>query len=303
MNTFFIIIHGPTGVGKTDFILNLGKTFPIEIINCDIGQMYKPLSIGTAKPDWQNEPIVHHLFDIITTPTNYSVVEYRKDVQKKIEEVAARGRIPVLVGGSGFYGKSLFFPPIEENLDILSVTGTWQDLEKVDPERAKTIHKNDAYRINRALSLNAAGKKASQSVPFYNPLGSNFLVAYLYKDRQILYEQINQRVKSMIEKGWIEEVVRLKDTEWEHFLKKKKLIGYPEILEYLEGNINKETLISTIQKKTRNYAKRQETFWKMFKKSLCDNGLQGKIVECDLSQEEDINFLYQKIKKENSYEK
>lgn len=308
MEAFFIVIHGPTGVGKTDFILSLGKQFPIEIINCDIGQMYEPISIGTAKPDWKNETIPHHLFDNMTIPENYSVVRYREEVQKKIQEISDRGAIPVLVGGSGFYGKSLFFPPIEDNGVDQEVKGTWEDLEKIDPERAHTIHKNDMYRINRALSVIASsGLRASAASPTYNPLGRNFLMIYLYRDRQLLYENINKRTEIMMQQGWIDEVKRLQGTHWEPFLKVKKLIGYPEIFEYLEGNCDKEILISTIAKKTRNYAKRQETFWRMFKVKLLHYITHDHIVECDLSDKKSVAHVYtiltQKIKGNDNMDK
>ena len=292
MKSFFIVIHGPTGVGKTDFILSLGKNFPIEIINCDVGQMYEPIAIGTAKPEWKKESITHHLFDTITTPKNYSVTQYRNDVKHTIEEINSRNNIPVLIGGSGFYGKSLFFPPCQEDQATVSIEGTWDDLKKLDSDRALSIHKNDIYRINRALSIIASlGIAASQVKPLYNPLGSDFFVIYLYKDRQVIYNQIDARTRQMIEQGWIEEVQRLQGTEWEPFLKQKKLIGYSEIFDYLEGNVDKETLITTIQKKTRNYAKRQETFWRMFKKTLEDQGASNSIVECNLSNTKEIDLL------------
>jgi tRNA dimethylallyltransferase len=292
MKPFFIVIHGPTGVGKTDFILSLGEKFPIEIINCDVGQMYEPIAIGTAKPEWQKEPIAHHLFDTITTPKNYSVTQYRNDVQGKIKEINLRNAIPVLVGGSGFYGKSLFFPPYQENQTTVSIEGTWDQLQELDSERAQSIHKNDIYRINRALSIIASlGVAASEVKPLYDPLGRDFLVIYLYKNRQVLYNQIDARTRQMIEQGWIEEVQRLQGTEWEQFLKQKKLIGYSEIFDYLEGSVDKEVLVRTIQKKTRNYAKRQETFWRMFKKTLDAQGLSDSIVECNLSEKKDIDLL------------
>lgn len=296
---FFIIIHGPTGVGKTDFILNLGKHFPIEIINCDVGQMYEPVAIGTAKPDWKNQPIPHHLFDTITIPENWSVMQYRQEVQKKLLEVFSRQAIPVLVGGSGFYGKSLFFPPLTgEGENVVEVEGTWDDLAAHDPERAAQIHRNDTYRINRALSIIASTSVcASEKKPQYDPLGTNFLVVYLHKDRATIYEQINQRTEKMIENGWIEEVKKLQGTLWEPFLKQKKLIGYPELFEYLEGDVDKKIMIQTIQKKTRNYAKRQDTFWRMFKKALLPYTSTDQLVECDLSKKEDIEKLRNMIEK------
>src|SRR5579863_9779399 len=108
---FMLIVYGPTGVGKTDVALAIAQHIPAEIINMDMGQFYTPLSIGTAKPDWKNSPIPHHLFDIIDTPINYTVAEYRTMLYKTVQEVIGRGNLPILVGGSGFYLHSLLFPP------------------------------------------------------------------------------------------------------------------------------------------------------------------------------------------------
>ncbi len=110
-----LIIYGPTGVGKTDIALAIASRIPAEIINMDVGQFYTPFSIGTAKPDWKNETAVHHLFDSIDTPRNYTVVEYRNVVQEKIKEITARGNIPILVGGSAFYLYTLLFPIHEKS--------------------------------------------------------------------------------------------------------------------------------------------------------------------------------------------
>ena len=106
---FTLIIYGPTGVGKTDLALDLAQHIPIEIINMDMGQFYTPLSIGTAKPDWKNSPVPHHLFDIINEPRNFTVSEYRILFYKKVGEIIERGNLPVVVGGSGFYLHSLLF--------------------------------------------------------------------------------------------------------------------------------------------------------------------------------------------------
>src|SRR5271156_1977599 len=102
-----LIVYGPTGVGKTDLALAIAKRIPAEIINMDVGQFYTPLSIGTAKPDWKQSPIPHHLFDIINNPINYTVNDYRTVLYTTVKEILARGNLPILVGGSGFYLHSL----------------------------------------------------------------------------------------------------------------------------------------------------------------------------------------------------
>src|SRR3990172_4748508 len=104
---FMLIIYGPTGVGKTDMALAIAERMPSEIVNMDVGQFYTPLSIGTAKPAWRSSPVPHHLFDILDTPKNITVVEYRTLLLKKINEIRDRGNLPIVVGGSGFYLYSL----------------------------------------------------------------------------------------------------------------------------------------------------------------------------------------------------
>ncbi len=267
----FLIISGPTGVGKTDFVNLLAEKMPSEIVNIDVGQFYTPLTIGTAKPEWRNQKIPHHLFDIINEAKNFTVFDYRKLVEEKLLEIWKKNKLPILVGGSGFYIQSLLFPPqkqqkienknnIEKNL--------WQVLYKIDPERAIKIEKNDFYRIERALQIyKSTGKKPSEFLPKYQPLG-NYIFIILNRERDDLYKRINERVIEMFSQGWIEEVKKL-DDEWHLFLKEKKLIGYDDILKYLNSeNCDENLLIETIRQKTRNYAKRQITFFKMLTKKI-----------------------------------
>ena len=274
MKNKYILVHGPTGVGKSATIEQIGATLPIEIVNCDVGQFYTPFSIGTAKPDWRSSTIAHHLFDVIDTPENFSVVKYRELITQKMSEIRNRGNVPVLVGGSGFYGKSLFFPPLQDSSDSnVSDKASWDKLYELDPERAKTLHKNDTYRIARACAImQSTGNLPSKLTPHYDPLPGDCLVIFLTRNRDELYSRINSRTYQMLTEGWIEEVMKLRGTEWESFLERKKLIGYTDILQYLKVDIHdedsKDRLIEIIQRRTRNYAKRQETFWKMFKRLL-----------------------------------
>lgn len=301
MKQRFIIIHGPTGVGKTDIINELAKTVAIEIVNCDVGQFYEPFTIGTAKPDWRNESVPHHLFDYITEPKNITVVEYRDLIIQKMHEIWQRNAIPVLVGGSGFYGKSLFFPPQHNNNQSDSVEGTWQKLFELDPERAEAITKNDKYRINRALAvIKQSGKKASDQAPVFNPLPGDGTLIFLTRDRDELYNRINQRTVSMLKEGWLEEVAAIQATKWEPFLEQKKLIGYTEILKYLKSNDATqeafEQLTQLIAQKTRNYAKRQITFWKMFKKLLeKEKKSTLKIKEVKVSDQSALDILKEEL--------
>jgi tRNA dimethylallyltransferase len=292
MKKQFILVHGPTGVGKSDTITQLGQALPIELINCDVGQFYEPFAIGTAKPDWQDESIPHHLFDLLKEPKDLTVTEYRFLIQKTMNQIWQRGNVPVLVGGSGFYGKSLFFPPRGTSAQWdQAEKACWQKLHELDPERAAKISKNDDYRIKRALLLQkATNKKASEFEPQFEPLEGDCLVIFLNRDREELYQRINTRTEQMLQDGWIEEVKKIVGTDWETFLERKKLIGYTEILKFIkEEQYDDEALKKLAEKiaqKTRHYAKRQVTFWKMFKKLLDPyfKKSDSSIIEIDLSK-------------------
>lgn len=271
-----IIIYGPTAVGKSDFGEQLARHIQGEIINGDVGQFYTPLTIGTAKPDWQNSDIPHHLFDIIDAPKNLTVSEYRAKIQSLIEEIFSSNRTPIIIGGSGFYIKSLFFPPQAASIESKThhyelPENRWQQLFKLDPDRAQNIHPHDFYRINRALDIFfETGKKASDYKPFYQPIAP-FIFVNLTRDRADLYNRINERTQIMLTHGWIDEVKQLVDTSWEPFLQEKKLIGYDDIIQYLKEmpvDIDVQNLTDLIAQKTRNYAKRQICFSKMLLREL-----------------------------------
>lgn len=294
-----IIIAGPTAVGKTGIALSLAQKLPSEIINGDMGQLYKPLTIGTAKPDVARQEVPHHLFDVLDTPVDCTVTRWRELVMQKIEEITARNRTPILVGGSGFYLKSLFFPPEgDSGVSAPQAEGDpsvlWKKLESIDPERARQLHPNDFYRIQRALSIwERTGKLPSTVKPIFKPL-IPFACFVLMRDREELYRVIDERAVTMLNEGWIDEVRSLEDTQWEPFLRKKKIIGYATILDFLQQGGTKEQLIEHIQRKTRNYAKRQITFFRSFveqmQAALDETGFDGScvMVQCTGKSEQEI---------------
>lgn len=270
---FMIIIAGPTGVGKSAFAEKLATYMPAEIVNADMGQLYKPLSIGTAKPDLQHTTIPHHLFDLIDKPISYTVAEYRAMLLETLHIIWHKKKIPLIVGGSSFYLQSIFFPPLV-NADVTPTaydTQTlWQLLHSIDPERASTIHPHDTYRIKRALDIwYTTGQKPSTYKPIYQP-PAPYWFFFLSRERQDLYQHINNRVQHMMQAGWLQETQALLDTAWEPFLCQKKIIGYNDIIAYLRQSpaISYDELLATIAQKTRNYAKRQHTFWRMLEKKL-----------------------------------
>ena len=152
-----ILVYGPTGVGKTAFVDELAQSIPAEILNADMGQLYVPLTIGTAKPDWRNAPVPHHLFDIINEPVRYTVVAYRALVKETMQAIWKKNKIPILVGGSAFYLKSLFFPPVSNQIEEIALDedNLWEQLNRIDPDRAAKFRQKDSTAsAERLLSIN-----------------------------------------------------------------------------------------------------------------------------------------------------
>jgi len=290
MKKYIIVISGATATGKSDFAIKLAKQVGGEIVNADIGSWYKPLTIGTAKPDWRTESVPHHMFDILDQPQQFNVIRFRNMVQKVAQEIWSRGHVPIVVGGSAFYIKSLWYhnddlftfkddeQKVEQELsgsDRLT-QDLWGQLQQIDPARAARIYNNDRYRIVRALSIyKVTGQLASKYEPVFDPIAPMVGIVCV-RDRQELYHRIDERVVIMLQSGWIKEVEALLDTPWEQFLLEKKIIGYDDIVRYLKSDRSIEAygqLVSLIQQKTRNYAKRQVTFLKKLKNDV-DTSLQ-----------------------------
>ncbi len=299
-----LIVYGPTGVGKTDFALKVAQHIKSEIINMDIGQFYTPLSIGTAKPNWRSQSVRHHFFDILDKPQNYTVVHYRNACLELVKNICKQGKLPILVGGSGFYLKSLFFPPYNQVLNdssrFVPDNQSWHDLYAIDPARALKIEKNDSYRINRALTIwHNHGIKPSEYMPV-NRIPGNFHVVFLSRPRQNLYDRINRRIITMLDNGWLEEVEPFLGTDWEQFIQEKKIIGYNELLDHLNNRVDLVRAISIIQKRTRRYAKRQYTFWRMLAKILAQNVMNqhkmSKIESIDLTLM-DVDLYIKKLQR------
>lgn len=282
MKKNIIIITGPTGVGKTDFSEQLAHEVQGEIINVDVGQFYTKLSIGTAKPDLCNVTVPHHLFNLIDSPRDFTVTEYRKIVLAKIDELIKNNKTPILVGGSGFYIQSLFFPPkmqVEEEMVVSGVDDQlWDKLNAIDPERAQAITKNDTYRLARALSIyTASGIKPSACKPEIELFFDSLTLIVLDRDTTDLYARINKRTEIMLHTGWLEEVAQLPQ-EWQQFLMRKKIIGYDEILSFHVGAFTTlQELIARIQQKTRNYAKRQRTFFRRLVRILNEEKIKKNL--------------------------
>lgn len=266
------IIAGPTGVGKSDFAELLAARIDGEIINADQGQLYAPLSIGTAKPTWQSKPVKHHLFDIIREPTHYSNAAYQKAVRECVTHVQAQGKRAIVVGGSAFYYQMLLFdflplPALDCSLAEHKKGGSWHDLHSIDPERAAAIHPNDHYRIERALEIFYTYKVLPSSVGLIYRPSFPYTLVHINRSTDDLYDRINKRTHEMLNSGWLHEVEQLTPA-WQEFVQLKKIIGYDDIAAFQKGRGDYAMLIASIQKKTRAYAKRQKTFFRSLVKKI-----------------------------------
>jgi len=278
---FIVIITGPTASGKTGLSELVAESISSEIINADVGQFYARFSIGTAKPELKTYRFPNCLFDIVDAPEDISVANYRKMVIDRVNEITGRNKLPIIVGGSLFYIKSLFFPPHDyhDNNKTECVSEkkqdsqTWEALHAIDPERAQALHPNDTYRIKRALNIwYETGIKPSTMQPVFQSF-CTVLFIFVCPPQDVLYNRIRTRTKQMIyQDGWIEEARGLIGTPWEAFVEKKGLIGYSDIIAWIKAGEKPElleNLVETIIIKTRQYTKRQITFW---------HGLQKQII-------------------------
>jgi len=283
------IVVGPTASGKSAYALELAALHNGEIVNADTAQMYTRVSVGTAKPlNWQSEVIPHHLFDICDAPAHFDVVRYRQVVIDIVDAIHQRGKTAVIVGGSLFYVKSLFFPPQETagstragalppEVEALDAHGLWQHLAAIDPQRAAALHEHDVYRVRRALAIwYHSGQLPSSLVPVYDPPFQATLIA-LMLDKAVLHKRIAQRTAVMIEQdGWVAEVESLlQDPAWYELVCSKGFIGYRDIGDWILGGKKADALSAVAQAivvATCQYAKQQHTLWQSFARQLRAQG-------------------------------
>lgn len=280
MKENLFIIVGPTGIGKTKISIELAKALNGEIISADSMQIYKYMDIGTAKVTKEEmEGIPHHLINIINPDEDFTVSNYKENAKKIISEINSAGKLPIVVGGTGLYINSLIYDlnftkvvsddnlriQLEKIADKYGNDFLHKKLEAVDEKSAEKIHKNDIKRIIRAIEIyKITGKPMSvHNKNFRKPNNEyNLTMIGLNMDRKKLYEKINNRVNSMIDKGLLEEVKALLDMGYSKDLVSMEGIGYKEIIMYLEGHISLERAIEIIQQASRNYAKRQLTWFR-----------------------------------------
>jgi tRNA dimethylallyltransferase len=273
-----IVVCGPTGIGKTAVGIKLAERLGGEIISADSMQIYRRMDIGTAKPTpAEQAQIVHHMIDIVEPDKDYDAVQFSKQAGEGIAEISNRGRIPFVVGGTGLYIKALIHgmfqtepvdPKIRSRLKQELAQGgsrcLYGRLEKIDPNTAGRLHPNDSYRILRALeTIESSGKTISehhQHHGFENERFNAFKIG-LWRDRQKLYERIDQRVDLMIEAGLVKEVKKLLSMGYSAELKSMQSIGYRHVVGFLNGSLPWDECLRTLKRDTRRFAKRQFTWF------------------------------------------
>lgn len=256
-----IVITGPTGVGKTKLSVSLAKLLDGEIINADSMQVYKGLDIGTAKiKESEKDGVPHHLFDICNIDEDYNIYRYQQDARKMIDDIIQRGKTPILVGGSGLYIKSALYDyrfseeVFHSEFDELSNGEIKEEIEKY---YVTDIHVNNRKRLVRELNKI---KNNTMNTNFCQNKMYNFITIGLTCDRDKLYEIINQRVDVMVKEGLIDEVKSLYDQN----IQTKAImtgIGYKELYKYFDGDLSLDESLELIKKNSRNFAKRQYTFY------------------------------------------
>ena len=288
-----IVICGPTASGKTALSIELAKKINGEIVSCDSMQIYKDMDIGTAKPTIEEmQGIKHYMLDFVSPDERYSVADYKNQAKQAIREIIEKGKVPIVVGGTGLYVDSLIYEieyqdikfdekyrkQLEERSEKEGLEVLYNEDKKIDTEAIKKISQNDKKRILRILEIyNATGKNKTEQEKESrkNEVEFDYKVYAISWDREKLYDRISQRVDIMIDQGLIEEVQKIY-SKYNKFPTAMQGLGYKEVLEYLEGKCNKQEMIDKIKQETRRYAKRQLTWFRKNKQTIWLDG-QEKI--------------------------
>ena len=298
-----IIICGPTASGKTGLSIELAKRINGEIISCDSMQIYKDMTIGTAKPTVEEmQGIPHHLIDFVPPDKRYSVAEFKKDALNAIDTVLEHGKVPIVVGGTGLYVNALTqnieYPEIEidtnyrnkleERAEKEGLDALWEEANKIDEKAMQTISKNDKKRIMRVLEIYHQTEKTKTQLEEESklvPPPYEYITFAITMDREKLYDRINKRVDIMIDQGLIEEVEQL-IKKYKEFPTAMQGLGYKEVVPYLNGKITKEEMIENLKMETRRYAKRQLTWFRKDKNIIWLDGLAklDENIQCILEE-------------------
>lgn len=276
-----LIIAGPTASGKTALSVELAKRLNGEIISADSMQVYRGMDIGTAKvtPE-EMQGVPHHLIDIREPYEEWNVMDFCRLAAETIDEIASRGKLPILAGGTGFYIHALAYGAefeeeikdrVREKLEQRSDEDLYAYLRRVDPASCETIHMNNRKRVIRALEyFEQTGHRMSELNARLREKEAAYELCFLVLDleRAQLYERIDRRVDQMLEQGLVEEVKRLKEAGCRREMVSMKGLGYKEILAYLEGEMSLEEAVYVLKRDTRHFAKRQLTWMRREKEAV-----------------------------------
>ena len=273
-----ICVIGPTAVGKTEFALTLAEELGGEIVNADSRQIYTGMDIGTAKPTpEETSRVPHHLIDVADPREAFSVGRFVELADAVIADIRARGRIPIVTGGTGLYVRALVDglwdgPPIQPGLrDALGGIATARGKEalhrmltRLDPDSAAVAHPNDEYKVTRALEITLATGRPASTLRREHGFPGRYraLMIALNRPRPELHERINRRVEQMLDRGWIEETRCLLDAGITPEHPGMNAVGYREVARLIGGEISREQAVDAICGATRRYAKRQFTWFR-----------------------------------------
>ena len=275
-----IVLTGPTAVGKTSLSISLAKAVNGEIISADSMQVYKKMDIGSAKiRSEEMQGIPHYLVDVLEPEEEFHIVKFQQMAKKAMEDIYSRGKIPILVGGTGFYiqavTKDIDFTEAQQENDYRKELEALAEekggehlhemLRKVDPVSADAIHAHNVKRVIRALEFyNQNGSPISAHNEEQKQHESPYSLAYfvLNMPRELLYERIDLRVDQMMKEGLLEEVSRLKEEGCHRGMVSMQGLGYKEILAYLDGEYPLEEAVRVLKRDTRHFAKRQLTWFR-----------------------------------------
>ncbi len=303
MKDKILVLAGPTAVGKTELSIRLAKALNGEIVSTDSMQIYKGMDIGSAKiTEEEMQGVKHHMLDVVEPDKAFSVADYKDMAEKAIKDILSRGKLPILTGGTGLYINALTcnmnFTESEKDDEYRDELSKLMDeegpeyvhnkLKEIDPISYEAIHPNNRKRVIRALEVyKLTGKPFSSYNAGDDLYKSKYDVHYyvLNMDRAKLYERINKRVEIMYEKGLLDECIKLKKLGYTSSMQSMQGIGYKEVLLYLDGLITLEESMDMVKQGSRNYAKRQLTWFRkdpravfLNKDEMSDDEILDKIV-------------------------
>lgn len=273
-----IIIGGPTGVGKSGIGIKLAKKTGGEIVSADSMQIYRGMDIGTGKiKEEERQGVPHHLLSFVEPDEEYTVANYREDAKSAIRDIIARGKVPIVVGGTGLYIQSLLYilhrfgiPPhpdfrkeMEKVAEDKGTEELYRRLKVLNPSKAESTDPHNKVRLIRALEIETFGESGKKPTRERDD-EFNYILYGLTMDRQKLYDRINRRVDRMLDEGLISEVEGLLEKGYTKDMMSMKAIGYKEVIAFLEGNWSREYMVEKLKQYSRNYAKRQLTWFRRY---------------------------------------